>query len=85
MKKSTKKQDRVIKKCMALLTKMVKIAKEYRDLSVGDRYRIHHMLLDVIPKTEFVLNANNFEYTDEVTATIKDVAEHIIPRADCYQ
>jgi len=70
---------------MAKITKIVKIAKGYKNLNTADRYHIHHMLLDLIPSTEFVLNANGYEYTNEVTETIKDVADHIIPRADCYQ
>lgn len=70
---------------MATIHKMVSIAKNYKDLDMLERYQIHHMLLDVIPETEIILNANGFEYTDEVTKTIRDVADHIIPKGDCYQ
>jgi len=85
MNKRTKKQDKVIKKCLAAIHKMVSIARDYKHMNMLERYQIHHMLLDTIPETEAVLKANKFEYTDEVTATIRHVADHIIPKGDFYQ
>jgi len=81
----TKKQERVIKQCMKAIHRMVEIAREYKHMSMLERYQIHHMLLETIPETEAVLNANKFEYTDEVSKTIKDVANRIIPKGDFYQ
>jgi len=81
----TKKQERVVKKCLKAIHNMVKIASNYKHLDMKHRYQIHHMLLETIPETEAVLNANKFEYTDEVTTMIHDVADKIIPKGDFYQ
>jgi len=81
----TKKQERVVKKCLKAIHNMVEIASNYKHLDMIHRYQIHHMLLETIPETEIILNANGFEYTDEVTAALKDVAERIIPKGDFYQ
>ena len=87
MKKRKTKQQKVIDKTFEHVYSLLTIAESAVICSVADRFHIHHLLLDMIPTVETVLNGNGFTRTDEVTQRIKSVDEMVAPASnlECFK
>ena len=79
MKKRRTKQQKVIDQTFELIQKLLTTAQKAIHEPTGDRYLIHHKLLEMIPIVTLVLNGNGFTQTDKITQTIRDVAEIVAP------
>ena len=86
MKKRKTKQQRVIDKTFEHVYSLLTTAESAINEPVADRFLIHHLLLEMIPMVQTVLNGNGFTRTDKVIKTIKEVAEKVAPAsiAGCY-
>ncbi len=76
------KQQKVIDKTFEHVFSLLTTAQQIIGKPAEFRYPIHHMLLDLIPTTETILNANGFSRTGEVIKRIKEVAEMVAPSDD---
>ena len=79
MKKRRTKQQKVIDQTFEHIQKLLTTAQKAVNEPTGDRYLIHHKLLEMIPMVTFVLNGNGFTKTDGVIERIKEVAEMVAP------
>jgi len=82
MKKRKTKQQKVIDKTFEHIHSLLTTAEQIINGPVELRFPIHHMLLELIPTTELILNVNGFTRTDEVIKNIKKVAEMVAPASD---
>lgn len=79
MKKRKTKEQKIIDKTFEHVDSLLTTAQQIINGPAEFRFQIHHMLLDMIPMVEIVLDANGFTRTDEITKRIKEVAEMVAP------
>ena len=78
-KKRKTKQQKAIDKTFVIIHDLLETAQKAIHEPAGDRYVIHHSLLELIPTVETVLNNNGFTQTELVLKRIKEVAELVVP------
>ena len=87
MKKRKTNQQKIIDTTFQHVYSLLTIAESASICSVADRFHIHHLLLDMIPSVETVLNGNGFTRTKDVTKQIRITAEKLAPASglECFR